>query len=121
MVPQGLQPRIFFGHLAARLKPCPFKTCAAPTGLGASIVSNPTLKRGANKLCASGAHAVPRHATITSVPWATRELHRSGRKPAASAGKIRTRFTPLRRASRQALSLGNMPPEMTAFLAISAI
>ncbi len=60
-------------------------------------------------------------ATITSVPWATRELHRSGREPAASAGKILTRLTPFKRASRQALSLGSMPPEMTSLLAISAI
>ena len=44
-----------------------------------------------------------------------------GKEPAASAGKILTRFTPFNRASRQALSLGNMPPEMTALLAISAI
>jgi hypothetical protein len=58
---------------------------------------------------------------MTSVPWATRELHRSGSEPAASAGRILTRFTPFKSASRQALSLGNMPPEMTALLAISAI
>src|ERR1700719_4176385 len=60
-------------------------------------------------------------ATITSVPCATRLLHRSGREPAASAGKIRTRFTPCSSASRHALSLGNMPPEMIALFAISAI
>ena len=58
---------------------------------------------------------------MTSVPYATRELHRSGKEPAASAGKMRTRLTPFNNASRQALNLGNMPPEITALLAISAI
>ena len=58
------------------------------------------------------------HATMTSVPWVTRELTRSGRELAASAGRMRTRLTPFKRASRQALSLGNIPPEMTADLAI---
>ena len=66
-------------------------------------------------------HLISPQATITSVPWATRLLHRSGREPAASAGKILTRFTPFSSASRQALSLGSIPPEMTALFAISAI
>ncbi len=56
------------------------------------------------------------HATMTSVPSLTRVEQRSGNSAAASAGRIRTRLTPWVRASRQALSLGNMPPETTCCL-----
>ena len=48
---------------------------------------------------------------MTSVPSLTRVEKRSGRRFATSAGRIRTRLTPWVRASRQAFSFGNMPPE----------
>ena len=63
-----------------------------------------------------------RDATITSVPSLTRVERRSGSclEAAASAGKIRTRLTPWVRASRQALSLGSMPPGETTIAFSSA-
>src|SRR5665213_3638443 len=54
------------------------------------------------------------HATITSVPSLTRELSRSGRTDADPAGRMRTRLTPCVKASLQAFSFGNIPPETTA-------
>src|SRR5271170_7770945 len=65
-----------------------------------------------------GLHA---HATITSVPWGIRALHRSGSRPASAAGKMRTRLTPCSNASRQALSFGSMPPLITSSLVSAAI
>ena len=53
------------------------------------------------------------HATITSVPSLTRVEIRLGSDAADPAGKMRTRLTPWVRASRQAWSLGSMPPVMT--------
>ncbi len=50
-----------------------------------------------------------------------RALQRSGSRLASAAGRMRTRLTPCSKASRQALSLGNMPPLMTSSLASPAI
>src|SRR5882762_10459968 len=46
-------------------------------------------------------HATCTHATMTSVPSFTRVEQRSGSSAAASAGRMRTRFTPWVSASRQ--------------------
>src|SRR6202046_10733 len=61
------------------------------------------------------------HATMTSVPSLTRVETRSGSRDAASAGRMRTRLTPWVRASRQALSLGSIPPETIWAFSIGGI
>jgi hypothetical protein len=59
-IAQGLKPALVFGAFAARVNSRPDTKPASPLQGSTSIsLLNPTLKRGANNRCASGAFGSP--------------------------------------------------------------
>src|SRR6516225_2609326 len=78
-IPQGLKPGSFFGTLRLRSgqanKPCDFKASSLRDWQHL-CAAFPTLKRGANKLCASGAGG----AVMPVRKFRCRELNPSGAK-----------------------------------------